>query len=465
MQDITSLKQMLDLNTTPFENIVGRLKAFEERVADEEEETHEDTGKLMYTNADTISEGYGYNSRGRGRGGRSNWRGRGRGRGTFQKQREAYRQGRGGDASHITCFKCDKQGHYATDCLDKHLKLQETIEKKDDDTQEADTLMMHEVVYLNEKEVNPSNFESESDTMDVRYLDNGASNHMSGNRMFFFELDDTVTGKVCFGDDSRIDIMGKGSIRFIIKNGEKKVLKNVYYIPSLRSNIVSLGQATEAGCKVRMKNDTLTLYDRQGQLMVKTPRAKNRLYKLVLQVDLIQCLQVNNGGEGEIWHARLGHFNQETMRMMANKEIVTGLPSISRSTDTCVSCLRGKQSRKSFPQATHYRATKLFELVHADLCGPISPSTTAHNRYIFVHIDDHSRYMWIVLLKEKSEAFEKFKHFKKLVEQETREELRNLRTDRGGEFTSNEFRYYCEKHGVNRHLTTPYSPQQNGAVE
>ena len=155
-----SLEQMLDLNTTPFEDIVGRLKAFEERVADEEEETHEDTGKLMYTNADTTSEGYGYNSRGRGRSGRSNWRGRGRGHRAFQQQREAYRQGCSGDASHITCFKCDKQGHYATDCSGKHLKLQETVEKEDDDTEEADTLMMHKVVYLNEKRVNPAIFET-----------------------------------------------------------------------------------------------------------------------------------------------------------------------------------------------------------------------------------------------------------------------------------------------------------------
>ena len=136
--------------------------------------------------------------------------------------------------------------------------------------------MMHEVVYLNEKRVNPAIFETKSDTMEVWYIDNGASNHMSGNRMFFFELDETITGNVRFGDDSRIDIKGKGSIRFIIKNGEKKVLKNVYYIPSLRSNIVSLGQATEAGCEVRMKNDTLNLYDREGQSMVKTERTKNR---------------------------------------------------------------------------------------------------------------------------------------------------------------------------------------------
>lgn len=90
-------------------------------------------------------------------------------------------------------------------------------------------------------------FESEQDTKNVWYLDNGASNHMSGDRMFFVSLDERVTGKVRFGDDSRIDIKGKGSVRFIFDGGEKNILKDVYYIPGLRSNIVSLGQATEAG--------------------------------------------------------------------------------------------------------------------------------------------------------------------------------------------------------------------------
>lgn len=128
--------------------------------------------------------------------------------------------GGGGDASHITCFICDKLGHYATDCPDKMLKLQETVEKdekKDEDTHEGDALMMNEVVYLNEKNVNPKVFDTDTDARDVWYLGNGASNHKSGNRMFFSELDDTITGKVRFGDDSRVDIMGKGSIRFIIK--------------------------------------------------------------------------------------------------------------------------------------------------------------------------------------------------------------------------------------------------------
>lgn len=52
--------------------------------------------------------------------------------------------------------------------------------------------------------MNPKRFETESDAMDVWCLENDASNHMSGNRLFFFELDDSITGKVRFGDDSRL---------------------------------------------------------------------------------------------------------------------------------------------------------------------------------------------------------------------------------------------------------------------
>lgn len=191
---VASLEQVLDLNTTTFEEIVGRLKAYEERICEEEEE-QDDHGKLMYANTDSKQESYGYN-RGRGQGGRS-WRGRGRGRSGYY-QNGSYRQGRDKEReAMITCFRCDKQGHYASHCPDRLLKLQEVVEnKKDDDTKEADELMMHEVVYLNEQKVKPTGFETSLDTENVWYLDNGASNHMSGKRMFFVNLDESVTGLV-----------------------------------------------------------------------------------------------------------------------------------------------------------------------------------------------------------------------------------------------------------------------------
>ena len=68
-------------------------------------------------------------------------------------------------------------------------------------------------------------------------------------------------------------------------------------------------------------------------------------------------------------------------------------------------------------------------------------------------------------MKEKSEAFTKFKIFKATVEAETGTTIKTLRTDREGEFTSLEFREFCDSSGIKRHLTAPYAPQQSGVVE
>ncbi|CAA7038223.1 unnamed protein product [Microthlaspi erraticum] len=150
---------------------------------------------------------------------------------------------------------------------------------------------------------------------------------------------------------------------------------------------------------------------------------------------------------------------------MIDKGVVRGIPRVNIEKKICGACLLGKQTRQVFPQASSFRASKKLELVHGDLCGPITPSTAAGNRYIFVLIDDYSRYMWTVLMQEKSEAFTKFKNFKNLVEQEAGTRIQTFRTDRGGEFLSHEFTRFCETSGIKRHLTAPYTPQQNGVVE
>ncbi|KAG7582977.1 Zinc finger CCHC-type [Arabidopsis suecica] len=451
---VASLEQVLDLKKTSFEEITGRLKVYEERIS-EEEETHDDQSKLMYTNMESQpSREYGGEYRGRGRGGRFYNRGRGRGR---------YNGGR--DISKVTCYRCDKQGHFASDCPDRLLKLQEAQEQDTKSTVEADELMMHEVVYLNEEKVVPSKYETNSGEDNIWYLDNGASNHMTGDQRYFSYLDRSISGKVRFGDDSRIDIKGKGSIEFVDRNGELRKLVDVYFIPELKSNIISLGQATESGCDVRMRGEDLTMHDHKGKLLVKAVRSRNRLYKVIMGIKEPMCLYSSTQTDSERWHARLGHINLETLKSMVKKELVRGISQINFEKKICGSCLLGKQTRQVFPQTTMFRASKALELIHGDLCGPITPSTVAENRYVFVLIDDYSRYMWTVLLKEKSQAFEKFKRFKSLVEQETGEKIQTLRTDRGGEFVSQEFNDFCESTGIKRHLTAPYTPQQNGVVE
>ena len=73
--------------------------------------------------------------------------------------------------------------------------------------------------------------------------------------------------------------------------------------------------------------------------------------------------------------------------------------------------------------------------------------------------------MWIVLLKEKSEALEQFKKFKSLAEAEKEVKITCIGSDRGGEFFSDEFKSLCDKSGIKKQLTPPYTPQQNGVVE
>lgn len=84
---------------------------------------------------------------------------------------------------------------------------------------------------------------------------------------------------------------------------------------------------------------------------------------------------------------------------------------------------------------------------------------------MLVLIDDHTRFMWTIFLKEKSEVFEKFKRFKMMVEQDSKQKVQTFRTDRGGEFTSHEFNELCAQEGIKRHLTALYTPQQNRVVE
>ncbi|GKA18221.1 hypothetical protein Tco_0698058 [Tanacetum coccineum] len=101
------------------------------------------------------------------------------------------------------------------------------------------------------------------------YLDNEASNHMTGVREHFKELDGKVSGKVRFGDGSYIEIKGKGSILIECDDEKQRIISHVYYIRDLKSNLLSLRQFTEIGCKIVIEDDELRLYDMDNKMFTK----------------------------------------------------------------------------------------------------------------------------------------------------------------------------------------------------
>lgn len=369
-------------------------------------------------------------------------------------------------------FNCGGLGHFAIECRkpkrEKEPKQEANLTQIQDD---EPALLLNETdtksFLINEEEVTPklvNNEDTRSDS-NLWYLDNGASNHMTWQRSKFRELDENITGQVKFGDGSVVDIKGRGTVVFRCKNGEDMVFNQVYFIPNLCSNIISLGQLAEKGNKVILNGLYLWIYDQQKRLVMKVKKFANQLYKIILETSMSKCFMSKLEEESWRWHSRLGHVNFQAMTLMSSKHMVHGIPELGQPKGVCSGCLMAKQTRRSFPSQTSFRASHPLELIHGDLCGPISPETKGGNRYFMLLVDDYTRVMWAYMLVTKDEALEAFKKFRVLVETSTEHKVKMLRTDRGGEFCSNRFAAYCEDTGVARQYTTPYTPQQNGVVE
>ena len=72
------------------------------------------------------------------------------------------------------------------------------------------------------------------------------------------------------------------------------------------------------------------------------------------------------------------------------------------------------------------------------------------NSYFLTFIDDFSRMCWIYFLKNKDEAFEFFKEFKEMVENESEHKIKCVRSDRGGEYSSTDFSKFCKQNGIKK---------------
>ncbi|BAT89021.1 hypothetical protein VIGAN_05269000 [Vigna angularis var. angularis] len=69
-----------------------------------------------------------------------------------------------------------------------------------------------------------------------------------------------------FGDDSKVVVKGRGTIRHMQKNGRVGEIRDVYYVPELKSNILSMCQIMEKSNSIFMKNQVLYLKVKHGRL-------------------------------------------------------------------------------------------------------------------------------------------------------------------------------------------------------
>ena len=110
---------------------------------------------------------------------------------------------------------------------------------------------------------------------------------------------------------------------------EHKVLTDIYYIPQLKSSIVSLGQLEEKGYEVSLKNGRCSVTDKGGNtLLISAPRIANHLYTHKFSQTSPVCLLTNLNDEAWIWHARFGHLNFRSLREFGRRDMVSGVPIV-----------------------------------------------------------------------------------------------------------------------------------------
>ena len=99
-------------------------------------------------------------------------------------------------------------------------------------------------------------------------------------------------------------------------------------------------------------------------------------------------------------------------------------------------------------------ASDVLDFVHTDVCGPMSISVRGGYHYFITFTDDLSRYWYIYLMKYKFKSFEMFKWFRNEIKNQTKKNIKTLRSDRGGEYLLMNFWYILRRmrFSINRHL-------------
>ena len=169
-----------------------------------------------------------------------------------------------------------------------------------------------------------------------------------------------------------------------------------------------------------------------------------------------QCLaSTSSGVDSTLWHARLGHPHTRALNFI--------LPGVVFKNDDCEACILGKRCRTVFPQSsTIYE--RCFDLVHSDVWTALCMSRE-NQKYFVAFIDEKSKYTWVTLIQSKDRVLDAFKNFYTHIRNYFNVNLKMLRSDNGGEYTSHTFKQYLAQHGITQQTSCPYTPQQNRVAE
>uniref|UniRef100_A0AAG5DMY5 Endonuclease n=1 Tax=Anopheles atroparvus TaxID=41427 RepID=A0AAG5DMY5_ANOAO len=364
--------------------------------------------------------------------------------------------------NNFKCYICGKEGHKRANCLKR--KEQHPGKSKETAHVGKECLFIgHSIATIANDSQNNSWF-----------LDSGASDHMIGTVDWLRDvkrLVNPVLIRVASGQILESHFFG--NVRVVSKVGDEKincVIQKVLYVPGLQFNLFSIQRIGQLGMKVIFgKNSAKVL--RNGEVVLRGVM-NGKLYELdveVLSVKQPNALVSSNViSNEELWHRRFGHIGKNGLLKIVNSDMVKGMilnKGMLEDHLVCEPCLRGKQTRNPFMKMSLPRSSRPLQLIHSDVCGPITPAAFHGKRYFVFFVDDFTHFAALYTLSNKSEVFEAFKTYAAMAESNFDCRISRLGCDNGGEYIGAAFREFCRVRGIQVEYTVPYTPQQNGVSE
>lgn len=395
----------------------------------------------------------------------------------------------------VKCFKCGKIGHYQSQCRSQEKSSKWNGNRNNDFTRKSASFTKEqEDEYLSEassfctfiSEDNNEAFIVDSQAQSAQcnvegelkfVMDSGATDYMVNDKSYFDEMNGIKPISIAVAKDGAKLISrerGNISVKTIhMHDSPSRTIKNVLYVEDLKCNLMSVARLCDKGYEVTF-NKNGAMVSKNGETVFVASR-NGMLYEVIFQVEKKVFAGIADENSQNLWHSRLCHLNVYDMKKLITNEMVNGLEKfvVNTSEKFCEPCVVGKQCRLPFSKKNVIRSSRLLELIHTDVFGRVSEPAWDGSNYFVSFTDDFSRVSTIYCIERKSEVFEKFKEFVAMAESQhcTKVEkvdctkVAKLRADNGGEYISNEMKFYCKEKGIQLLLTVAYNPEMNGIAE
>jgi transposase InsO family protein len=357
------------------------------------------------------------------------------------------------------CLHCKKTGHYKKDCPD-FLKM--IMARKGENI----------ITFVNE-----SYYVGYSRS--TWWIDSGAIIHACNCLKAFRSTRTTQRRessiRVANGVEKKVEAVG--DLPLELANGFMLLLRDVFYVPSLQRNLISVSKLDFDGYDCRFGSGKCELWHNNACIGLAVLRDELYLLSLFENVNVVSSLTKENKKRkrtpdvsSKLWHCRLGHISRGRIERLVKNEI---LPPLEFSDlEQCIECIKGKFV-KSIKKGAK-RSARILEIIHTDICGPFPVKSVDGYDSFITFTDDYSRYCYIYPIKERSEALDKFKIFKAEVENQHDIKIKVVRSDRGGEYYGRHTPYgqvpgpfarFLLENGIVAQYSTPGEPQQNGVAK